>query len=388
MLNVSAFSSKCNAKTKSNFCNRTSCFITNQIANHKNDKTKQSALFTIRNREFFLKNNMVTIYEVSTLAGVSLATVSRVINKSSVVSKKTREKVLKAMEELGYRPNTIAQSLASSRSNSIGVLVSQLDSPFFGEMMVGIEDELRKAGKQVLFAAGHNSEVAEKESLEFLKSRLCDALIVHCEQVSDEYIHSLTEDKVPVVIVNRLIPLIEDRCIVLDNHKGGYLAAQHAIEQGHTNIAYIAGPQHKEDALERLRGFKQALKDYNVPFSDAQIGYGNYNEKGGIAGISALIEKGLQPTCLVCANDEMASGAMKRCRELGIKIPEELSIIGYDNSSFTKYLHPELTTIDNPIGRMGKMAARLILNQVYDHKHKIDLNFQPELIKRASVVKR
>ncbi|GBL05395.1 LacI family DNA-binding transcriptional regulator [Glaciecola sp. KUL10] len=328
---------------------------------------------------------MSTIYEVSKLAGVSLATVSRVINKNAAVSEKTKEKVKIAMEQLGYRPNTIAQSLASNRSNSIGVLVSQLDSPFFGEMMVGIEDEMRKAGKQVLFAAGHNLESMEKESIEFLQSRNCDGLIVHCEQASDEYMHSLTKGKTSVVIVNRKIPMIEDRCVTLDNFKGGYIAAQYAVAQGHTQLAYVSGPHDKKDSLERLQGVKAACKDLGIELEDSHIETGDYSEKSGSDAISAFIEKGYRPSILICANDEMASGAMKRARELEIDIPKELSIIGYDNTSFTKYLHPELTTVENPIGKMGKMAAKLILNLAYDQKNVIHNRFEPEMVIRNSV---
>jgi len=328
---------------------------------------------------------MTTIYEVSKLAGVSLATVSRVINKNDAVSSKTREKVLQAMQTLDYRPNSIAQSLASNRSNSIGVLVSQLDSPFFGKMMVSIEDELRNEGKQVLFAAGHNLESVEKDSIEFLRSRLCDGLIVHCEQASDEYLHSLTTAKIPVVIINRHIPIIEDKCIVLDNVMGGFLATEYAILQGHKDIGYIAGPQDKKDAVERFNGFEQAMAKHGIDCLPEQIVFGNYTEASGGDCLSHLLRNGFIPSIIICANDEMASGAMKQARDLGIDIPKDLSIIGYDNTSFAQYLYPQLTTINNPIGDMGKMAARLILNQAYDQKNTIKNRFQPHVVVRHSV---
>ena len=136
---------------------------------------------------------MATIYEVSKLAGVSLATVSRVTSNNALVSDKTRQKVLDAMAQLGYRPNSIAQSLASKRTNSVGILVSELHGPFFGQMMAGIETELRAAGKHVIITTGHSEEDKEKEGIEFLKSRNCDALIVHVEAVSDEYLKDLCQ---------------------------------------------------------------------------------------------------------------------------------------------------------------------------------------------------
>jgi LacI family transcriptional regulator len=329
---------------------------------------------------------MPTIYEVSKAAGVSLATVSRVINKNTAVSPKTREKVEKSMAELGYRPNTIAQSLASSKSNSVGVLVSELDSPFFGEMMSGIETELRHAGKQVIFAAGHNKESLEKESIEFLLSRFCDALIIHVEQVPDEYLFELSKGKVPIYVINRFLEPIKDKCVYMNNELGGYRATQYAIEHGHTDIACMTGPDSKIDAQERLKGYKRALDDAGIAYNDNLVVHGDYTEKSGSLMFSELKKRGVSFSMLVCGNDEMASGAMKEAREVGVEIPQDLSIIGFDNTSFAKYLYPQLTTIDNPVGEMGKMAAKLVLNEVYEQKQSIKRYFEPEVVKRRSVL--
>ncbi|MDT0581217.1 MULTISPECIES: LacI family DNA-binding transcriptional regulator [Alteromonadaceae] len=329
---------------------------------------------------------MATIYEVSKAAGVSLATVSRVINKNAVVSAKTREKVEQAMLDLGYRPNTIAQSLASSKSNSVGVLVSELDSPFFGEMMSGIETELRRAGKQVIFAAGHNTEKIEKESIEFLLSRFCDALIIHVEETPEEYLQQLSEGKVPIYLINRVLDSMKNRCVHMNNELGGYRATKFALDNGHTQIAYIAGPQQKEDAMERLRGYQQALTESGIDFDDSLIVYGDYSEQSGSDCYKQLVDKPKKFSALICGNDEMASGAMKQARDEGVDIPNDLSIIGFDNTSFAQYLYPQLTTIDNPIGQMGQMAACMVLNDVYGHKHAIQRYFEPELVKRKSLI--
>lgn len=330
---------------------------------------------------------MATIYEVSKAAGVSLATVSRVINKNNVVSQKTREKVERAMAELGYRPNTIAQSLASSKSNSVGVLVSELDSPFFGEMMASIEKELRKSGKQVIFAAGHNSEKLEKESIEFLLSRFCDALIIHVEQADDEYIQALSKGKVPIYVINRHIESIKDRCIYMNNELGGYIATKYALDNGHQRIAHIAGPQSKNDAVERCAGYQKALKEADIVEDKSLLVYGDYTEKSGSESFEKLIQQGRDFTALICANDEMASGAMKQARDMGIKIPQEMSIVGFDNTSFAQYLYPQLTTIDNPVGDIGKMAARMVLNDVYAQKYQATHYFEPTLVERESLIK-
>jgi len=331
---------------------------------------------------------MATIYEVSKLAGVSLATVSRVMNKNARVSDKTKKKVLEAMDTLGYRPNAIAQSLASNCSNSIGILVSELSGAFFGQMMSGIETELRAAGKHVIITTGHSEEEKEKDGIEFLIGRNCDAIIAHVEAVSDEYLIEINKGKVPVYSMSRHVEALKDKCISLDNEAGGYIATKTLIDLGHTNIAYIAGPQFKADASNRLQGHKRALKEHNLAFDENLFYIGDFRETGGSAGLKHFLNEKFNFTALVCANDEMASGAMKYAREHNINLPEQLSIIGFDNVIFANYLYPTLTTIDNPVHEMGKMAAQLVLRDVYQQKKlEIERVFEPTVIVRDSVSK-
>jgi len=329
---------------------------------------------------------MATIYEVSNLAGVSLATVSRVINKNTRVSDKTRQKVEDAMQKLGYRPNSIAQSLASNCTNSVGILVSELHGPFFGQMMAGIEAELRAAGKHVIITTGHSEEDKEKEGIDFLISRNCDALIVHVEALTDEYLIELTKGKTPIYFMSRIISELEENCIHLNNELGGYLAAKAVIAKGHTNIAYITGPEFKPDSQDRLAGHKRALAENNLPFNEELYFVGDFKETGGRDGIKHFLNKQLYFTALVCANDEMASGAMTYAREHDFSLPQDLSIIGYDNIIFSRHIYPKLTTIDNPVYEMGHMAAKLILKNVYKHKNiSIKHSFEPTLISRDSI---
>lgn len=330
---------------------------------------------------------MPTIYEVSELAGVSLATVSRVMNNNTKVSDKTRQKVVDAMAKLGYRPNSIAQSLASNRSNSVGILVSELYGDFFGQMMSGIEIELRAAGKHVIITTGHCEEDKEKDGIEFLIGRNCDAIILHVETVSDEYLIDLCKGKIPVYVINRFIDDISDNCISLNNELGGYLATQTIIAQGHSNIAYIAGPQYKRDSQARLAGHKRALAKNNILFDESLYYEGDYKETGGSVGLKHFISNNKTFTALICANDEMASGSMTYAREHGFLLPEDLSIIGFDNNNFARHTYPKLTTIDNPVNEMGKMAAKLVLKDVYQQKNlSIKHFFEPTLITRNSVI--
>ena len=329
---------------------------------------------------------MATIYEVSKLAGVSLATVSRVINNNTRVSDKTRLKVETAMNELGYRPNSIAQSLASNRTNSVGIMVSELNGAFFGQMMAGIEAELRAAGKHVIITTGHSEEDKESAGIDFLISRNCDALIVHVEAIPDDELKVLAQGDTPIYFTSRLIEGLEDSCIYLNNELGGYLATKTIIEQGHINIAYITGPQFKPDSQDRLTGHKRALAEYNLPFDENLYFIGDYKETGGRDGIKQLLSNQKSFTALVCGNDEMASGAMTYAREHGFTLPNDLSIIGFDNITFSRHIYPKLTTIDNPVYEMGHMAAKLVLKNVYQQKDiAIKHSFEPTLISRDSI---
>jgi LacI family transcriptional regulator len=329
---------------------------------------------------------LATIYEVSALAGVSLATVSRVMNNSGRVTQKTREKVEAAMKELGYRPNAMAQSLASNRSNSVGVLVPMFYGPFYGEMLAGIEEELRTEGKHAVITAGHSESAEETAGIEFLLSRSCDALIIHADEISDYYLLELSKGDIPIILINRFIPEMADNCIFLNNEQGGYLATKAALDLGHRELAYICGPHWKADANERLAGHKRALAEYGLPFDEWLVVEGNYEESGGIRGMQHLLQLDIPFSVVICANDETAAGAAGVIREQGLAIPGDLSIMGFDNVFFTRYLRPKLATVNHPVNEMGRMAARCALKSAYKLEHfEIQNLFEPSLVMRNSL---
>ncbi|MEM9532363.1 MAG: LacI family DNA-binding transcriptional regulator [Pseudomonadota bacterium] len=327
---------------------------------------------------------MATIYEVSKLAGVSLATVSRAMNDRSRVSEKTLAKVMAAMEQLNYRPNSIAQSLAANRSNSVGVLVSEIHGPIFGAMLSGIDAELRASGKFTLFATGHSDREKEREGIRFLTSRNCDALILHIEALTDEYLLEHRDESTPFVVINREIAGMENKCVSLDNELGGYEATRYLLQLGHRDIAYISGPMSWGDAAARWAGHKRALESFGVQFDAGLMVEGDYHERGGAKGTTRLLENGQPFTAIVCANDEMAAGAMDAIRAKGLSIPDDISVVGFDNAPLSRYLYPKLTTIDHPATNMGRMAAKWVLHNVYGIEADIQRMFAPTLIERAS----
>ena len=284
---------------------------------------------------------MATIYEVSKLAGVSLATVSRVMNNSGKVTVKTREKVLTAIAELGYRPNALAQSLASKKSNSVGILIPELYGPFFGIMLSSIEKELRDAGKRVVITAGHSDETKERDCIEFLLGSSCDALILHVYSVPDRFLIGLNDGHVPIALLNRYIPELADRCINLDNEHGGYIAAKCLLELGHTKFAYVSGPHWKADSFRRLEGHKRALAEFGIEMDEKLFFEGDFEEASGRQAMKHFLQQDVPFSAVVCANDEMAAGAMDTARSQGLAIPEDISFIGFDNVDFTAFPPPK-----------------------------------------------
>jgi LacI family transcriptional regulator len=328
---------------------------------------------------------MANIYQVAKLAGVSSATVSRIINNKSRVTDRTRRKVLAAMKELDYRPNPIAQALATRCTNCIGLLVSELSGPFYGAMLSAIEEALRSEGKFVIVTAGHNDEARERQAVQFLADRNCDALILHAEALSDQYLATLASGSVPVVVVNRAVPGLADRCISLDNRCGGYLATRLLLQNGHQSIAYISGPLHWHDAAERLAGHKRALAEAGLNLNERLVYEGDFLESSGSAGLAWLLEQQVPFTALACANDEMAAGAMGVARARGLEVPADLSIVGFDNAPISRYVYPKLATVDYPIAAMSRMAANWVLRNVYGNDTvEVQHVFEPSIIERES----
>ena len=330
---------------------------------------------------------MPTIYQVAERAGVSLSTVSRVLNGKASVNKVLKERVEKAVKELNYRPNSVARSLANNRTDSVGVLVPELNAPFFGDLMQAVESTLRAADKHVIISVGRNCLETEKDAVEFLISRNCDALIMHAEALSDEYLLELNQSKLPVALVNRQVEGLPEACTSLDNEKGGYLATRHLLELGHKDIAYISGPTDKCDASLRLEGHKRALSEAGLPTNPQLIFNGDYSEEDGKIGLLELMARDVPFTALVCANDWMASGAISCARDLGMSLPHDLSVVGFDDVVFAHHVFPRLTTVSNPIAEMAEMSAKYILNKVYGQANNVQLYLEPSLVVRESTVK-
>jgi len=328
---------------------------------------------------------VATIKHVSEHAGVSQATVSRVINGTSRVSHDKKLKVEKAIKELGYRPNSIAQALASSRTGSVGIVVPELGGPFYSGILQSLEENLRRFGYHAIVTAGSNTEQGQRESVEFLLGRRVDALILHVQHLSDDYLISLEEQGIPVVLVNRFIPEMSRSCIDIDNELGGKLATQYLLQKGHTEIACITGPLEKSDARGRLQGYRRALEDAGLEYDEALVSEAGFTEETGVVAMKKLLKRECRFTAIFASNDHMAFGAFEVLREAGYSIPDDVSLVGFDDNIFARYLTPSLTTINFPIEQMSIEAVQLTLQKLNKNKQDVNFKLNPALVVRDSV---
>ncbi|MCG7584334.1 substrate-binding domain-containing protein [Photobacterium sp. OFAV2-7] len=332
---------------------------------------------------------MVTIKDVAIEAGVSAATVSRVINKSAHASKASVKAVNLAMEKLGYRPNASARALVNRTTDTMGVLVGDISDPFFGTLLNAVDTIARESGKHILVGNGYHNPEHERRAIETLINSRCEALVIHAKGLSDEELTAYAREVQGLVVINRHIPAIAERCISLDNFRGAYLATEYLIRHGHRQIACIASVADIEDVEQRVRGYLAALRDHGITLPADFIEYAAPDSEGGETAMTNLLCKSLGISGIVAYNDYMAAGALSVLEDNGIPAPEHVSIIGFDDGLIARYVHPRLTTIRYPIQMMAEIAARLALSLAGGkHPAPEPVICSPTLVRRMSVRKK
>ncbi|MFK3712817.1 MULTISPECIES: HTH-type transcriptional regulator GalR [Leclercia] len=329
---------------------------------------------------------MATIKDVARMAGVSVATVSRVINNSPKASETSRQAVLTAMESLNYHPNANARALAQQSTDTVGLVVGDVSDPFFGAMVKAVEQVAYHTGNFLLIGNGYHNEQKERQAIEQLIRHRCAALVVHAKKLSDDELVHLMKQIPGMVIVNRIIPGYEQRCVALDDRYGAWLATRHLIQQGHTRIGYLCSNHAISDAEDRLQGYYDALRENDLPCNDRLVTYGEPDERGGEQAMTELLGRGRNFTAIACYNDSMAAGAMGVLNDNGIDVPGDISLIGFDDILISRYVRPRLTTVRYPIVTMATQAAELALS-LADKRQPPEIThvFSPTLVRRHSV---
>ena len=279
------------------------------------------------------------------------------------------------------------RALSQQNANTIGIVVADLSDPFSGAMISTVEKVAAKNGHFLLIGNGYHNKQQEYRAITNLIEHRCSSLVVHAKMLPDDQLIKLMQQIPGMVLINRILKGFEKRCIALDGRYGSYLAVKHLIQHGHTNIGYLCSNHSISDAVDRLQGYKDALMEYNIDINDNFIAFASPNEEGGEQAMMSLLERNRQITAIACYNDSMAAGAMSVLYDNDIKIPGDVSIIGFDDLLIARYLHPKLTTIRYPLHTMAKQAAELALQLAKGEPPPANLInvFIPTLTKRYSV---
>lgn len=333
-------------------------------------------------RRSFGDEHKVTLKMVADRAGVSPSTVSRILNGTAVVSDDKREEVHKAIAELGFVPNPVARGLAGGRTLSIGVVAQVIDSPFYGAALGGIEEVLGPAGYSPLFMSGHWNAAEEGRCIDVLRARRVDGIIMLTGRVGDSALKSLARS-LPVVVTGRNLKAPNLCALNLDNVAGGRLATEHLIAQGHRRIAFIMGVPNHPDATERLKGYRAALEAAGLPFDPALVQQGQFSEESGLRATERLLDSGVPFTAIFAANDQMAFGAALALYRRSLRVPDDVSLVGFDDLASALYSIPPLTTVRQPVRELGRLAAQAMLELLAGRPPQMAVP-QPIVIERES----
>ncbi|HCG5623377.1 TPA: substrate-binding domain-containing protein [Vibrio parahaemolyticus] len=331
---------------------------------------------------------MATMKDIAKLAGVSTSTVSHVINKTRFVSEEISERVNNAAKELNYyAPSALARSLKVNRTKTIGMLVTTSTNPFFGEVVKGVERSCYHKGYSLILCNTEGDNERMRQSINTLLQKRVDGLILMCSSLEGERIDVFERyPDIPVVVMDWGPMLFTSDKIQDNSLRGGYLAAKYLIDCGHTEIGCITGPLIKHQAQMRYEGYKRAMNEAGLEFNANWIIESDFECEGGYQAFKKMAERGTLPSSIFVSNDMMAMGVINAANELGIKVPDDLSIIGYDDIHIAKFMSPSLTTIHQPKYRLGQAAVETLVRRLNDKSNEAQVvQLEPTLVVRNSV---
>lgn len=308
---------------------------------------------------------MSTIRDVARIAGVSTATVSRVINTPRRVGAETRERVFKAMGTCRYKYNALARGFATKQSHTLGLIVPTITNPVFAESTRGVQDIADQEGYQVLLGNSDYQYQKESKLVDALRERQVDGLLITTTTLRGKALKVLVDEGFPLVLLYSTVRRGPVSAVGVDNFEGGYQATEHLVQQGHSCIAMLAGRFSFSDrSLLRWHGYKKCLKDHGIAYRPSLVSQTQYSLESGREGIKRLLALNHGLTAVFCSNDFLALGVMQGARDLGLAVPERLSIVGFDDMAISSYINPSLTTIRQPAYEMGQIGTHVLLGQI------------------------
>lgn len=326
----------------------------------------------------------VTIRDVAKHANVAVSTASRVITGSGYVSDKTRAKVEKAIEELNYVPNSIARSLKQKQTYSIGLLLADIGNPFYAELAQAVERAAREVGYSVLLANTDGKPDQEKEGIELFIAKQVDGIVWH-SPINKDLVPRLSKSEDPaVVVIGGDKDLLGDHTIRINDQLGSFEAVNHLINLGHRDIGYIAEPDESRNPQERMKGYTSALQHAGIEINTDLIVRGTFQEGSGLRAAKILLSGKTIPTAIFCANDLMAIEAMEYARRIGLSVPGDLAVVGFDNTKISGIRGIDLTTVAQPIADMGRDSVALLITSIKENLSPRQILLSPSLVIRKS----
>ncbi len=332
-----------------------------------------------------MQRKKVTIQDIAEKANVSKSTVSRVLNKSTLVKEHKRLAVLEAMEQLDFQPNQMARSLAGGRSMTVGVLTQDIGSPFYDLVARGVTIGLRDTQYSPIFVDGQWNAEVEEAALDTLLDRRVDGIIVIGGNMSLDDLQKIQQQK-PLIVVAREIPEWDENCLYIDNYKAAYEATQYLLNEGHTKIAFISGIEAQQDSQRRKAGFTQALLDAGLTPNQDLFVEGDFQPASGVTVANQLLDSGLKFSAIFASNDEMAIGARLALYRRDINVPNDISLMGFDDQALSEFMTPPLTTVRQPAFELGNTAAQAMIQQLDGESFEFP-EFTTQLVVRESVAK-
>ena len=308
----------------------------------------------------------VTIKDVARQLNVSISTVSRAFNDKYDIRKETRAEILRVAGEMGYRPNPIARKLIQQKTFNVGVVVPEFVNSYFPEVIIGIQEVLIEKGYQVLVMPSNECYTTELKNIKTLEDNMVDGMIISLsrEAHNNDYYRHLLEIGYPVVFFNRVDEAIPASKVVFDDYKWAYFATEHLVKQGYRKIYHLSGYQHLSLSRNRIRGYQKALDKFSVPYTEGYIiETGFLMEEGQVVMEKLLVDNNI-PDAIFAANDPTAIGAMKAIKKAGLKIPEDIALVGFSESKMADVVDPALTSVSQPTFEIGRITAELLLRQI------------------------
>lgn len=313
----------------------------------------------------------VTLRVIAREAGVSASTVSRIINGTVKVSEELKGAVETAIARHDFRPDAAARGLALGRTLTIGVLSQSIDSPFYAEGLRGVELRLLQAGYAALFMSGNWNEVDEERCMREFTDRGVDGIIMFAGRLSDAAVKDFAK-RVPIVVTGRSLKAPAVCSLPIDDRLGAVLAMRHLIGRGHRRIAFIAGSENHPDALQRLAGYKAGLQEAKIPFDPSLVVAGDWHEEGGLRATIQLVESRREFTAIFCINDQTAHGAYLGLFRKGLSVPEDISVVGFDDLPSSSYTLPPLTSVRQSVGLLGERSVEGILALIAGRRPRVE----------------